>query len=331
MFNVEPLKESFVGFTIDGVHSSSLGIIRTIDSMMPLSTTGFQDVINPKIGADGEIWYNTTYTKKDIPINFAFDGITEAQLAQIKSLFNSKKLITLILDEEPYKVWMVKPSQSATMSQLCFDINGQRLYRGEGSVTFTSQLPYAKCPFLYKEEYCGVLFDDEEDPFRFMVSYTNNAENDFESSFSSDKSGYGALYYLIPRNLNEWKNDINLPEQKDQFKITNTRIDIHNPGDIPVGFKVYFEGGQVNQDLFLKLSSTKQEVKLKRGYYPSQYICFDFYNQSVYGCDAYFLPIKSANYNKYLLKDEFYLLSRGSNALYFGVQPSNIDMYYLFF
>ena len=72
MFNVEPLKESFIGFTIDGVHSSSLGIIRTIDSMMPLATTGFQDVINPKIGADGEIWYNTTYTKKDIP-NISID------------------------------------------------------------------------------------------------------------------------------------------------------------------------------------------------------------------------------------------------------------------
>jgi predicted phage tail component-like protein len=144
---------SFLGFTINGIHSSQLGIVRTYDKEYELKQASFSDETQEREGRDGEDWYGTLLGSKEIPISFAYYGLTEYQLSQIKKLFNTKKPIPLILDEEPHKTWMVYSDSSATRSYIGFEMNGDRYYNGEGQVTFVSHSPYAKCELLCEEDY----------------------------------------------------------------------------------------------------------------------------------------------------------------------------------
>ena len=329
-------KESFIGFTIDGVHSSELGLIRTINGKMPLTQSGFNDVISPRVGADGEFWYGTTFTKKDIPIDFAYEGITEQQLSQIKRLFNSKKLTPLVLDEEPYKIWMVKPSQNATISNVCFGASGQRLYSGEGKVIFTSQVPYARCPVLCREDF-GL---DEDD--RFAARF-NEDSGDFGAEYlqvDNNNTNYlvGLQYCFIPHNnYREWREAAQLPSMNEQFVYADDTLTVKNVGDIPVGFKIYFnaldcQGGLTFKNQISDLEQPENNIELPaRTYSSGNYICIDFYQKMVYGCDDNLNKNTNANYNKFLSKDTFGTLAVGTNTFQCTVEPIGLEMYYLFF
>lgn len=96
-------------------------------------------------------------------IDFAFDKLTDKDFNSLKRMFSFKGLKRLILDEEPYKYYMVRPSQPPSLSYVCFDEpysesteenkiwaetkigeNLRRIYKGEGSVQFTAYYPYAR-------------------------------------------------------------------------------------------------------------------------------------------------------------------------------------------
>ena len=147
-------KGSFIGFTFGNRHSSELGIFRTSSSdRYDISMIATTDVVTELGTVDGQYYWGSTYSKRDIPISFAFYGLSEEQLTQLKQIFNDKKIHSLILDEEPYKVWSAKLTGTMVVKHLCFEHGASRFYCGEGTFTFTTFFPFARSRYQYAEDY----------------------------------------------------------------------------------------------------------------------------------------------------------------------------------
>ena len=149
------IKGDFIGFSYNGVHSSELGIVRTSEG------SRFNENLLPTIkdrtvqvpGGDGTLYFGSEFTQRQISISFAFDELTEQQLSQIQQLFGDKKVHSLIFDERPYKIYQAKVTGSSTIKYIPFTHQGQRIYKGEGSVQFTCYQPYAICSKKFLNQY----------------------------------------------------------------------------------------------------------------------------------------------------------------------------------
>lgn len=149
------LKGDFIGFTIGDYHSSDLGIIRTSDgsrfneNLLPT----FSDKTAKVPGRDETLYFRTEYDKKEFPISFAFDSLTEKQIRLLRQILGKKEMQNLIFDESPYKVYKVKAGAPPSLKYICFEENNERIYKGEGSINFVAYYPFAKSRFKYKEDY----------------------------------------------------------------------------------------------------------------------------------------------------------------------------------
>ena len=148
-------KGDYMGFTYNGVHSSTLGIVRTSDgsrfneNLLPT----IQDKTVQVPGGDGTYFFGSYYTQRQFTINFAFDSLTEEQLNRVKSLFGDKQIHELIFDETPYKAYNAKVTGSATIKHIPFsEGKNNRVYKGEGSIQFTCYWPFARCCFKTIED-----------------------------------------------------------------------------------------------------------------------------------------------------------------------------------
>lgn len=140
----------FIGFTYNGKHSfRDLNIYRTSNG------SRYNDNLNATLtdktadvpGSNGQYYFGTTHKNKTFSVSYAFDNLTESGLRLLKQTFDGKDIHDLIFDEEPYKVWSAKVTGTAQIKHLCFEENeGQRTYKGEGSITFTCYYPYAHTP-----------------------------------------------------------------------------------------------------------------------------------------------------------------------------------------
>ena len=140
----------FIGFTFGGVHSSTLGIVRTSngsrfdENLLPT----IQDKTAQVPGGDGTYYFGSYYTQRVFNVSFAFDSLTENNFRKLKQLLGDKKIKELIFDEAPYKVYRAKITSNATIKHICFNEEGNRVYKGEGSIQFTCYDPFA---YLRKE------------------------------------------------------------------------------------------------------------------------------------------------------------------------------------
>ena len=149
-------KGDYMGFTYNGVHSSVLGIVRTSDgsrfneNLLPT----IQDKTVQVPGGDGTYYFGSYYTQRQFSVSFAFDSLTEEQVARLKSHFGDKQIHDLIFDETPYKVYSAKVTGTATLKHIPFgEGTTGRTYKGEGTIQFTCYWPFARCRFKSKEEY----------------------------------------------------------------------------------------------------------------------------------------------------------------------------------
>lgn len=147
----------FIAFSFNGKHSyEDFGIYRVSNgdrydsSLMPT----MQDKTAEVPGGDGKYYFGTTYGPKEIPVNFAFDRLTEEKRVQLRQWLNGDSIHPLWFAEAPNKVYMAKVSGNSSFKFIPFEENGERIYKGEGSVTFTAFYPFARTPDYI--EYNGV-------------------------------------------------------------------------------------------------------------------------------------------------------------------------------
>lgn len=195
----------YIGFTFNGVHSDTLGIKRTSEgsrfneNLLPT----IQDKTVQVPGGDGMYYFGSYYTQRQFNISYAFDALTEEQLARIKALFGDKKIHELIFDETPYKVYQAKVTGSASIKHIPFAEGAtNRIYKGEGSIQFTAYDPYAHC----REKYLS---------------------NEYYKKFN---------------NIDEWKSAAGLLESQGDYDIINgNTIKLYNPGSKETDFILTFE------------------------------------------------------------------------------------------
>ena len=102
-------------------------------------------------GNNGMYFFDSYHKQRQFNINIAFDSLTEKQLRTLRQLFNGKEPSELIFDELPFKAYSAKITGTPQIKALCFDEvdeqgNCFRVYRGEGTLSFTCYLPYAYTP-----------------------------------------------------------------------------------------------------------------------------------------------------------------------------------------
>lgn len=149
MANYQRLDYDFIGFTYNGKHSiKDLGIYRVSngdryeDNWLPTSKEKTASVD----GQIGQYYFGDSIESKIIPVAFAFDDLTEEQYRDLRLTFNGDGLHDLVFDENPYKIYSAKITGAAMIKYICFEVDGQRRYRGEGNIQFTCFYPYAHTP-----------------------------------------------------------------------------------------------------------------------------------------------------------------------------------------
>lgn len=152
------VKGDYIGFTLGGVHSSELGLMRVSngsryeqDLLPPL-----QDKTAQVNGRDGAIYFGSQYNTKPIKVPVAFDNMTEESFNRLKRLLQDKKPKYLWFDETPYKQWLVKAANVQNFKWVCFDEtkNGgeKRIYKGEGTLEFSCFTPYAESRVTFLDD-----------------------------------------------------------------------------------------------------------------------------------------------------------------------------------
>ena len=254
----------FIGMEYNGVHSSALGFVRTSNgdrynlSLLP----SFEDQTAQVQGRDETYYFGLNYTDKNISIDIAFDEINESRFRKITKLFSDRKPHKLILDESPYKYYNVKIAESPEIDYLCFDNGGERIYKGEGSLSFVAYNPFAQSTYKYLtdynsdtmkywdfkvtkdvvpilnnkiyytrdswDNYTPIIFTDE---IEFPQKYTQcDASKEFNSSF---------VYYIF---------DVTKYTEVENLELETYRLNPSNYYTKNNDF--YYEGGNINEWFF---------------------------------------------------------------------------------
>ena len=166
--------QPFTGFWFNGHHSSEFGLTRVSEGTRYNENllADFKDTTQTVPGRDGTLYWDSYYTQKKFLIKVAFDNMTEEQLLSLRKWLDTKNFGELIFDESPYKAYRCKTQSSPQLQYICFDeeINErpgsniihnhefnlttsgstnnigpmQRIYKGEGTITFVCYDGYAR-------------------------------------------------------------------------------------------------------------------------------------------------------------------------------------------
>ena len=251
--------DDFTGFSFNGVHSSTLGVVRVSNgsrhemNLLP----SIKDITVEAPGNDGEYFYRSNYKKYDMTFNIAFDEMDENQFRFLRRFYLSKGLFRLILDENPYKIYMAKGKGLSNIKFVPFGASNNRRYAGEATLSFEIYEGLSKSRFKFTEDYTSANIAEwndvvgdytvrqvdftEEDPTNTgVVIFTD--EEDVNSELITEEKFFNF------DNLEEWKEASGILEKGnyDTFYVDGARgcFDLVNPGDIPAPFnlRLYFLG-----------------------------------------------------------------------------------------
>ena len=273
------------------MHSSDLGIVRTSDgsrfneNLLPT----IQDKTVQVPGGDGTYYFGSYYTQRQFTIPFAFNGLTEEQVRQLRTHFGDKKIHDLVFDEAPYKTYRAKVTGTAQIKHLVFDEGEgkERVYKGEGSIQFTCYQPYAICKKKWLNEYA------EEGRNEWAVA----------SGLKSEQGGYDKVVSAVNGgNLTTW-----------------------NPGDIPapvrLGFKFDANGkipaGSITNKAQKSLHWDEMVAQLDVNKNPDTAVWFDSKLNLIEGYrQVNGKWIKTGHvYNKHITDGEFFPLAQNEDVL----------------
>ena len=292
------MKGDFIVFIYNGAHSSDMGIVRVSDGsrynedLLPT----YQDKSLAIPGGDGAYFFGSNYTQKVIPIQIAFDHLTELQYRKLRQWLGDNKIHELIFDERPYKKYKVKVNGQPNLKTICFDEDNQRIYKGEGTINFIAYFPFAT------------------NVFKFL---TDEIISEYD-------------------NINEWLDSSGIVEQGDYdtFDITNKHYELYNPGDLETDFKLKFnfnENGKIaktnisfnteNQFNFNEITKIGNDYGVQ----------VNTENNLIEGIDENG-KITGYIYNNYKESGIFFKIPLGKSTLsVIGATPASIEYNYLYF
>lgn len=293
----------FCGFTFNGIHSSELNIIRVSNGSRYNETLGpaFQDKTAQIEGGDGILFWNSFYSQNPFSIQIAYDSLTEAQLRKLRQVFNAKAMGELIYDETPYKAYTVKVQTPIQLNYICFeDKNGNRVYKGEGTIQLIAYYPYAKSVHKYLDE-----FDD--------------------------------FFYL---NKEEWAEASGMAPTKGEYDGTNNAtIKVFNPGDIETDWQAYYtmtsEGCALTSVELRKVNDTDPIgiltfSSISRKNTNDAFLRINSRTQLIEGCDSDGIPTGSL-YNEFNDAGEFFKIPLGEYNIVSNTACQGIQYTYLYY
>ena len=235
------LKGDFIGFSFNEHRSESLGIVRVSDGsrynedLVP--TTQDKTVQVP--GGDGFYYFGSDYTQRQFSINIAFDELTEKQFRELQQVFGTKELGKLVFDERPYKYYMVKSSKPQ-LKYICFGKDGERIYKGEGTLSFTAYYPFAKSAFKFLEK------EIEKETGKEVYVLRKTYSNIEEWAEASGMKSQGTLD-KVPKSPTEGVYSIS----------------VYNAGDLEADFILKFNGAPSNT---INIALGQQDVSDKKAF-----------------------------------------------------------------
>lgn len=232
----------FTGFEFGGKHSSELGIIRVSggDRYEENLHPEIEDITTEVPGLDGSYYFGTNYKPKTIEVKIAFDSLNEKSFRDLKRVFEPKRIKDLIFDEWPYKKYMAKVESPIELSFVCFDEpkkivdtardgvrrdrtenessweqvtpykfleTKERIYKGEGTISFICYFPFAKS--VYK----SIPIEEEESDWAISSGILTADEY----------------------------------QEIDKYDSETGEINIYNGGDLETGFRLYVPGAPSEQ------------------------------------------------------------------------------------
>lgn len=124
---------------------------------------------------DGQHYWGQTFGVREITLNIAFSNLKEEDWRLLSDLFSTSEPKELILYDLPYKTYLVKLKDKPDFKYLCFREGGQRIYKGEGQLTFVSFSPYG----FIKNKYLVAAADNYKvSPENLIKKYYNIENND---------------------------------------------------------------------------------------------------------------------------------------------------------
>ena len=138
--------DDFIAFAFGDFDSKAGGIVRVSNSNRYSNDISppINDIMIDVPGADGAYYFGSTYKPKVFNVNFAFDNLSTRQLKKLKLAFDGKEIKELCFAEERNRIYMAKVTGQPNIKSICFDVNGEEIYKGEGSVQFTAYWPFAR-------------------------------------------------------------------------------------------------------------------------------------------------------------------------------------------
>lgn len=322
------LKGDFIGFSFNGYRSEDLGIVRVSDGsrytedLLPTA----QDKTVQVPGGDGFYYFGSDYTQKPFTIPIAFDGLTEKQFRELQQVFGTKELGKLVFDERPYKYYMVK-SGKPQLKYICFGKDGERTYKGEGTLTFTAYYPFAKSVFKFLEK------EKEKETGKEVYVLRKTYSNIEEWAEASGMKAQGTLDKV--------------PKNKDNDPIPGDIL-VYNAGDLEADFILRFRKWTeteenvenrpvVSVSLTRKDSSgnTKNILKITPFILDPKDVGFQINTKSnlIEGIDSQ--NIATGNlYNKYIIEGDFFKIppqEEGLKISIAGATPIEIIYDYIYY
>ena len=273
----------FCGFQWNGKHSSDLNIVRVSEgsryseNLLP----NFQDTNSQMAGSDGTLYWESFYTNKSWNINIAFDNLSEINYRELRQWLNAKDMGELIFDEAPYKAYTAKIQSPPQLKFICFNENGQRVYKGEGTIQLISYFPYTKSVHKYLDQFGEI--------------YTNKSEWKDTSRMKSTKGSYDVINSgkIMVYNAGDIETDWELYVPISQSGCSLTQISLER--GVSTLYQLQFSNitQQKENDSYLRISS---RTNLIEGCDSKKMPTGSLYNQFISAGDFFKIPLEETSF-----------------------------------
>ena len=289
--------QDFTGFRYNGIHSSDLNIVRVSDGSRYSETTtpAFQDKTAQMAGSDGTLYWESFYTNRTWSISIAFDSLTELQMRTLRQTFNTKQMGELVFDELPFKAYTAKVQSAPQLKYICFEEDGARVYKGEGTIQLISYSPYARSIYKFLDQFDGTEYD----------------------------------------NKSEWAVGSGMKTTQGNYDGTGKQINLYNAGDVSTDWIAYYTVNAAGCALTsIQLNSGNDGYMgfstISRQNSKDVYIRINSRTNLIEGCDSSKTPTGSL-YNQFLTTGDFFKIPLGGSTFVSNTGCSEIKYDYLYY